>query len=49
MTDPRSLLYRQLSPEDAQALAAETLRNCEDGELYMQFMATKPSASMTAA
>ncbi|EQB15785.1 metalloprotease TldD [Novosphingobium lindaniclasticum] len=41
MTDPRSLLYRQLSPEDAQALAAETLRNCEDGELYMQFMATE--------
>jgi TldD protein len=40
-TDPRSLLYRQLSPEDAQALAAETLKRCDDGELYLQFMATE--------
>ncbi|CDO38594.1 metalloprotease TldD [Novosphingobium sp. KN65.2] len=41
VTDPRSLLYRQLTPEDAQALAAETLQACDDGELYMQFMATE--------
>ncbi|GGB92907.1 peptidase C69 [Novosphingobium endophyticum] len=41
LTDPRSLLYRQLTPEDAQALAAETLRACDDGELYMQFLATE--------
>lgn len=40
-TDPRSLLYRQLTPEDAQALAAETLKSCDDGELYMQFLATE--------
>jgi TldD protein len=41
VTDPRSLLYRHLTPEDAQALAAETLRACDDGELYMQFMAAE--------
>ncbi|AIT80589.1 metalloprotease TldD [Novosphingobium pentaromativorans] len=41
VTDPRSLLYRQLTPEDAQALAAETLQACDDGELYLQFMATE--------
>jgi TldD protein len=41
LSDPRSLIYRQLTPEDAQALAAETLRTCDDGELYMQFMATE--------
>jgi TldD protein len=40
-TDPRSLLYCQLTPEDAQALAAETLKSCDDGELYMQFLATE--------
>jgi len=41
--DPRSLLYRpgQLSPEEAQALAAETLSRCDDGELYMQFIASE--------
>ena len=41
ITDPRSLLYTQLSPEDAQALAAETLTSCEDGELFMQFVASE--------
>ncbi|AOR77324.1 MULTISPECIES: metalloprotease TldD [Sphingomonadaceae] len=41
MTDPRSLLYTQLSPEEAQALAAETLKSCEDGELFMQFVASE--------
>ena len=41
--DPRSLLYRsgQLSPEEAQALARETLRKCDDGELYLQFIASE--------
>ncbi len=39
--DPRSLLYRQLDPADAQALARETLSNCDDGELYMQFTASE--------
>jgi TldD protein len=41
--DPRSLLYRsgQLSPEQAQALARETLAQCDDGELYLQFIASE--------
>ncbi len=43
IADPRSLLYRsgQLSPEEAQALARETLRQCDDGELYLQFIASE--------
>ncbi len=43
MLDPRSLLYRtgQLSPEEAQALARETLSRCDDGELYLQFIASE--------
>ena len=43
ITDPRSLLYRsgQLSPEEAQALARETLAKCDDGELYLQFIASE--------
>jgi len=41
--DPRSLLYRpgQLSPEEAQAVARETLAKCDDGELYLQFIASE--------
>ena len=40
--DPRSLIYRNgFSPEAAQALAAETLKTCDDGELYMQFIASE--------
>lgn len=41
--DPRALLYRsgQLSPDEAQALARETLRQCDDGELYLQFIASE--------
>lgn len=43
IADPRALLYRsgQLTPEDAQALARETLRACDDGELYLQFIASE--------
>jgi TldD protein len=43
IADPRALLYRsgQLSPEEAQALAQETLRKCDDGELYLQFIASE--------
>ena len=43
IADPRSLLYRsgQLSPEEAQALAQETLRKCDDGELFLQFIASE--------
>ncbi len=42
-TDPRSLLYRsgQLSPDEALVLARETLRGCDDGELYLQFIASE--------
>ena len=40
-SDPRSLLYRQITPEEAQALARETLSRCDDGELYMQFIASE--------
>jgi TldD protein len=42
-TDPRSLLYRsgQLSPDEAQAIARETLSKCDDGELYLQFTASE--------
>ena len=42
-SDPRSLLYRsgQLSPEEAQALARETLGSCDDGELFLQFVASE--------
>jgi len=39
--DPRSLLYRQLTPEDALALARKTLGGCDDGELYLQFVASE--------
>ena len=43
MPDPRSLLYRpgHLTPEQAQALARETLSACDDGELYLQFTASE--------
>ncbi|MCK9541766.1 MAG: metalloprotease TldD [Novosphingobium sp.] len=41
--DPRSLLYRPglLSPDEARALARETLARCDDGELYLQFIASE--------
>lgn len=39
--DPRSLLFHSLSPEEAQAVARETLSSCDDGELYMQFVAAE--------
>jgi len=42
-TDPRSLLYRsgQLSPDEAHELARRTLAKCDDGELYLQFIASE--------
>jgi TldD protein len=40
-TDPRSLLYGHLTPAEAQALARETLARCDDGELYLQFIASE--------
>ncbi|MXO75661.1 metalloprotease TldD [Altererythrobacter aerius] len=41
--DPHALLYDpgKLSPEDALAITAETLRTCDDGELYLQFSASE--------
>ena len=42
--DPRALLYRQLDPARAQALTAAALARCDDGELYMQFIASETFA-----
>ncbi|MBS0475348.1 MAG: metalloprotease TldD [Proteobacteria bacterium] len=42
--DPRSLLYRQITPEEALAVTRETLNRCDDGELYMQFIASETFA-----
>ncbi len=41
--DPATLLYSdgKLTPEQAQALAAETLSRCDDGELYLQYSASE--------
>ncbi|MBS0481327.1 MAG: metalloprotease TldD [Proteobacteria bacterium] len=39
--DPRSLLYRHITPDEAQAITRETLGRCDDGELYMQFIANE--------
>lgn len=41
--DPRSLLYRsgQLSPDEARALARQSLSACDDGELFLQFVASE--------
>jgi TldD protein len=41
--DPHALLYAdgKLTPDEARAVAAETLRSCDDGELYLQFAATE--------
>jgi TldD protein len=39
--DPRSLLYRQLDPARAQAVTAEALARCDDGELFLQFIASE--------
>ena len=42
-SDPRALIYRsgQLTPDEAQHLARETLSQCDDGELYLQFVASE--------
>ena len=41
--DPRHFLYAEgkLTPEEAQAIAAQTLAKCDDGELYLQFVASE--------
>jgi TldD protein len=42
-SDPRSLLYRPglLSPDEARRLTATALGACDDGELYLQFIASE--------
>ena len=42
--DPRSLLYRQIAPEAAQAVTRDVLARCDDGELYLQFIASETFA-----
>jgi len=41
--DPRSLLYRsgQLNPDEARDLVRRALARCDDGELYLQFIASE--------
>ena len=39
--DPRVLLFRQLDPTRAAALTREALARCDDGELYLQFIASE--------
>ncbi|MBX7528044.1 metalloprotease TldD [Qipengyuania vesicularis] len=41
-TDPLSLVYgNNLSPEEAQSLTRKLLTRCDDGELYLQFIASE--------
>ncbi|HET8613109.1 MAG TPA: DNA gyrase modulator, partial [Sphingomonas sp.] len=40
--DPRSFLYRDgLDPDAARRLSAETLARCDDGELFLQYIAAE--------
>ncbi|QZD86848.1 metalloprotease TldD [Qipengyuania psychrotolerans] len=40
--DPQALIYgHKLSPDEAQALTRKLLSSCDDGELYMQFIASE--------
>ena len=43
ISDPRALLYRPglLTPDDARRLTAAALGACDDGELYLQFIASE--------
>jgi len=42
ITDPRRFLYRDsLDPDTALRLSAQTLANCDDGELYLQYLASE--------
>ena len=43
LSDPRRFLYRDdaLDPDAALRLTAEALRGCDDGELYLQYMASE--------
>ena len=42
IADPRRFLYRDsLDPDTALRLSAQTLAKCDDGELYLQYMASE--------
>jgi len=41
IADPRSLLYANLDPQEAQALTRSALAACDDGELFLQFTASE--------
>jgi TldD protein len=43
ITDPRRFLYRDnaLDPEGALRLTADALKSCDDGELYLQYIASE--------
>ncbi len=43
-TDPHALIYNRLDPEEAKALTAGLLKPCDDGELYLQFVASESFA-----
>ena len=43
-TDPNALLYNRIDPDEAKALTARLLQPCDDGELYLQFMASESFA-----
>ncbi|MDP1028682.1 metalloprotease TldD [Sphingomonas sp. KR1UV-12] len=39
--DPRAFLYRELTPERAQALTSDALGRADDGELFLQYRRTE--------
>ena len=41
LADPRRFLYRDLDPDAAVRLTGDALRNCDDGELYLQYIASE--------
>jgi TldD protein len=41
LADPRRFLYRDLDPDAAIRLTGDALRNCDDGELYLQYIASE--------
>jgi len=41
IADPRRFLYRDLDPDQAVRLTGDALRNCDDGELYLQYIASE--------
>ena len=41
LADPRRFLYRDLDPDGALRLTHDALARCDDGELYLQYMASE--------